>query len=584
MRDKVNVIGNAYVGYEFIKGLEYKFTAGGDFYSYTRNYYRPSYIPLRGHKYLDSPSAPTAQNNTNNYFHWSLSNQLSFNRTFGDHNVNAVAVYEAEKWTTLSTQIVGTGVAGDDKIRTTLGKTIDQTKTYSNKQAYTFASWLVRAQYSYKGRYMVSASVRGDGSSRFAKNTRWGYFPAASFGWRVSSEPFMRNATCVDDLKLRVSVGQTGNAQIGNYAHLALYESGLTDVGGGAVSTLYSSQIANENLGWEKNTQVNVGVDLSMWKGFLNLTADYYYSKTTNMLFDVPVPSISGVTDTTVNIGSMQNQGVELALSSRHTFGDFSYDFSANWSLNRNKVLSLGDENADIIKSGDGQSYFLTRVGEPVGNYYLLVADGVFRNQKELDSYPHFSTTTVGDIRYVDVDGNGVMDPEDDRAIVGNYMPDFYYGFAFSMAWKGIDLAANFQGVYGNEILNLERRYLLNNEASSNMMKESLERYPYGNLRRATRKSSGNSGNASTFHIEDGSYLRLQNLSLGYTFPDRWMRRASISKFRVYFQANNVFTATKYTGYNPEVNKNASDALRPGLDYCSYPLSRTFTFGINFNL
>lgn len=586
VREKINILGNAYVSYEFVKGLTYKFTAGGDYYSYIRNYYRPSYIPLRGYKYRDAASDPKAQNNTNSYFHWTISNQLSYNRTFGDHSVGAVAVYEAEKQSIQTSQIVGTGTAGDDKIRTTKGKTLDLNDTYNNKYAYTFASWLVRAQYSYKGRYMVSASIRGDGSSRFAPNTRWGYFPAASVGWRMSDEGFLRNVKWLDDLKLRASVGQTGNAQIGNSEYLALYGSTNIDLGNGLTSQVYPSQIANNDLGWEKNTQYNAGLDLSLWRGTLGFTADYYYSKTTDMLFDVPVSSVSGLTTSNVNIGSMQNRGIELALTSRRSFGDFSYAVAANWSLNRNKVLSLGDENADIIKeSSYAGGYYLTRVGQPVGCYYLLVQDGIFHNQEELDSYPHFDTTQVGDFRFVDANGNGILEKDADRVIVGNYMPDFYYGFSINLSWKGLDLAASFQGVYGNEILNLERRYLLNMEASSNMMKESLQRYPYGNLNRATRKSSGNNGACtSTFHLEDGSYLRLQNLSIGYTLPDRWTRRAGISKLRVYVQGTNLFTWTDYTGYNPEVNKRSSDALRPGEDYCSYPLSRTFSVGVNFNL
>ena len=579
VREKINILGNAYVSYEFIKGLEYKFTAGGDYYSYIRNYYRPSYIPLRGHKYYDDLSAPKAQNNMNSYFHWTISNQLSFNRTFGDHSVNAVAVYEAEKQGIQTSQIVGTGTAGDDKIRTTKGKTIDLTETYNNKYAYTFASWLVRAQYSYKGRYMVSASIRGDGSSRFAPNTRWGYFPAASVGWRMSDESFLRDVKWVDDLKIRASVGQTGNAQIGNSEYLALYGSTNIDLGNGLTSQVYPTQIANNDLGWEKNTQYNVGLDVSLWRGTLGFTADYYYSKTTDMLFDVPVSSVSGLTSSNVNIGSMQNKGIELALTSRRSFGDFSYAFAANWSLNRNKVLSLGDENADIIKeSSYAGGYYLTRVGQPVGCYYLLVQDGIFHNQEELDSYPHFDTTTIGDFRFVDANGNGILEKDADRVIVGNYMPDFYYGFSVNLSYKGFDLAANFQGVYGNEILNLERRYLLNMEASSNMMKESLQRYPYGELNR------NNGACTSTFHLEDGSYLRLQNLSLGYTFPDRWTRKAGISKLRIYVQGTNLFTWTDYSGYNPEVNKRSTDALRPGEDYCSYPLSRTFSVGVNFNL
>lgn len=586
IREKLNILGNVFASYEFIKGLEYKITAGGDYYSYIRNYYRPSSLPLRGYKYLDAQSTPQANYYNNNYFHWTLSNQLSFNRSFGDHTINAVTVYEAEKYTTQTAQIVSTGTIGDDKIRSTKGKTIDQDNTYNNKYAYTFASWLLRAQYSYKGRYMASVSIRGDGSSRFAPNTRWGYFPAVSIGWRISDENFMRGIKWIDDMKFRASVGQTGNAQIGNSEYLALYGTTNIDLGNGLTSQVYPKQIANNDLGWEKNTQYNVGVDISLWRGLLGLNADFYYSKTTDMLFDVPVSSVSGLTTSNMNIGSMQNKGVELSLSSRRSFGDFSYAVSANWSLNRNKVLSLGDENADIIKeSSYAGGYYITRVGQPVGCYYLMVQDGIFHNQEELNSYPHFDTTQVGDFRFVDANGNGILEKDADRVIVGNYMPDFYYGFSVNLSWKGFDLAAAFQGVYGNEILNLERRYLLNMEASSNMMRESLQRYPYGELNRATRKSSGNNGACtSTFHLEDGSYLRLQNLSLGYTFPDKWTRRAGISKLRIYVQGSNLFTWTDYSGYNPEVNKRAADALRPGEDYCSYPLSRTFSVGINFNL
>lgn len=586
IREKLNILGNVFASYEFIKGLEYKITAGGDYYSYIRSYYRPSSLPLRGYKYLDAQSTPQANYYNNNYFHWTLSNQLSFNRSFGDHTINAVAVYEAEKYTTQTAQIVSTGTIGDDKIRSTKGKTIDQDNTYNNKYAYTFASWLLRAQYSYKGRYMASVSIRGDGSSRFAPNTRWGYFPAVSIGWRISDENFMRGIKWIDDMKFRASVGQTGNAQIGNSEYLALYGTTNIDLGNGLTSQVYPKQIANNDLGWEKNTQYNVGVDISLWRGLLGLNADFYYSKTTDMLFDVPVSSVSGLTTSNMNIGSMQNKGVELSLSSRRSFGDFSYAVSANWSLNRNKVLSLGDENADIIKeSSYAGGYYITRVGQPVGCYYLMVQDGIFHNQEELNSYPHFDTTQVGDFRFVDANGNGILEKDADRVIVGNYMPDFYYGFSVNLSWKGFDLAAAFQGVYGNEILNLERRYLLNMEASSNMMRESLQRYPYGELNRATRKSSGNNGACtSTFHLEDGSYLRLQNLSLGYTFPDKWTRRAGISKLRIYVQGSNLFTWTDYSGYNPEVNKRAADALRPGEDYCSYPLSRTFSVGINFNL
>ena len=598
VRQKINLVGNAYASIEFFKGLEYKFSLGGDFYSYNRDYYRPSYLPLRGNKYLNYVtdengvghyeavlSDPTAKNNSNQYFHWNISNQLMFNRKFGNHSVSAVAAYEAEKYTNVTSTIVGTGVAGDDKIRTTKGKTLDLENTLNNKSASTFASWLVRAQYSYKGRYMVSASIRGDGSSRFAPNTRWGYFPAASVGWRVSDESFMKDATWLDDLKLRASIGQTGNAQIGNSEYLALYGSANLDLGNGIVNQVYPNQIANNDLRWEKNTQTNIGLDATLWKGLFGVNLDLYYSKTTDMLYNVPVSSVSGLTSSNMNIGSMQNKGIEINVFSRKQIGDFHYDINANWSLNRNKVLSLGDEDAPmIVESSYAGGYYITQVGQPIGCYYLLVQDGVFHNQEELDSYPHFDTTVVGDFRFLDADGDGVLEKDDDRVIVGNYMPDFYYGFGLNLGWKGLDLTANFQGVYGNEILNLERRYLCNMEASSNMMKLALQRFPYGELNRATRKSSGNNGaSTSTFHLEDGSYLRLQNLSIGYTFPNKWFQKAKIRNFKVYLQGSNLFTLTNYSGYNPEVSKRAN-AISPGEDYCSYPLARTFSLGLNFNL
>jgi len=596
VRTKTNILGNVYADIRIIEGLNYRITLGMDYYQYHRDYYRPSTLPLRGYKYLEwntktniydpVPSSPDSRTWDQNFLHWTLSNQLSFNRTFGDHSISAIAAYEAERQNIQTSSIYATGVAGDDKIKTTKGKTIDVDNTLNNQYAYTFASWLVRGQYSFKGRYLLSASIRGDASSRFGPKNRWGYFPAVSIGWRIGDEPWFKN-NVVTSMKLRASIGQTGNAQIGNSEYLALYaNANNVIVGDGLTTQVYPSQIANEALGWEKNTQTNVGADLSFWQNAIEFGIDAYYSKTTDMLFDVPVSVVSGLSSANMNIGSMQNMGVELQLAARKSIGDFRMEFDANWSLNRNKVLSLGDEDAPIIKASDySGAYYITKVGEPVGCYYLLVQDGIFHNQEELDSYPHFESTQVGDFRFVDIDGDGVLSATEDRAIVGNYMPDFYYGFGINLGWRNFDFNAAFQGVYGNEILNLERRYLMNMEASSNMMKQSLQRFPYGELNRATRKSTGNNGSStSTFHIEDGSYLRLQNLSLGYSFPKKVLNKIKVSNLRLYVQGSNLFTFTNYTGYNPEVNKNSSDALRPGEDYCSYPLSRTFTFGVNISL
>lgn len=589
LRSNINLMGNVWLSYEFFKGFEYKFTAGGDGYFYNRDYYRPSTLPMPGNwKYNYESYTPTAINTKTNYLHWTISNQISFNREFGDHRINAIAVFEAEKRTTSSTSVTATGTAGDDKITTTYGKNVAVGDAYNNLTGNTFASWLTRAQYSYKSKYMLSASIRGDASSRFAPGNRWGYFPAASLGWRISSEPFMANLTFLNDLKIRASVGQTGNAQIGDYEYLALYTVGTKELGNGLQPALYASQIANNNLGWEKNTSYDVGFDASMFDGLLSLNADFYYTKTTDMLFDVPVSALTGFSTASSNVGSMENKGLELTLGSAKVFHNgFSYSFSSNFSLNRNKVLSLGggDNTPLIVDASYTGAQFITQVGQPIGSYYLMVADGIFHDKEELNSYPHEATTQVGDYRFVDVNGDGKIEQETDRAIVGNYMPDFYYGFTFQLAYKGFDLGASFQGVYGNEILNIERRYLCGYSANNNSVREELTRFPFGEGLRETRKPTGYSQSwISTAFLEDGSYFRLQNLSFGYTIPDRCFKRTGIRKFRVYLQGSNLFTLTNYTGYNPEVNKNSSNALKPGEDYCSYPLQRTFTIGLNFSL
>lgn len=586
--ERVTLMGNAWTQYDFTPWLSYKISIGGDFYTYTNDKYRPSYLPLRGWKYYDAASNPIGSHTANSYYNWNIENQLSFNRTFGDHSINAVAVYQSQKQNSNTSVVTGTGYP-DDKIRTISGATeIVASGTSQASSGWTMASALARVQYSYKGRYMASAAIRADGSSRFGKDNRWGYFPSASLGWRVSDEEFLKPVTWLNDMKLRASYGVTGNYQIGNYEHLALLNSleYVTGAGDGQLTSgYYPTSIQNDQLTWETVKSFDVGLDFTTMKGYFGMTIDYYYSRTTNMLFDVPVSSVSGMTQTQMNIGSMQNKGIELGVNSSHSFKGFTYQVAANITFNRNKVLHLGAEDAPIIKeSSYAGGYYITQVGQPVGSYYLLVQDGIFHNEEELKQYPHFSNTHVGDFRYVDVDGDGVMDPEKDRMIVGNYMPDFYYGFSANLGYKGIDMSIAFQGVYGNEILNLERRYILNMEGSANMMKEALQRYPYGELNRGNRKSTGRNGaSTSTFHIEDGSYLRLQNIQLGYTFPARWMAKANISRLRVYAQGSNLFTWTKYTGFNPEVNRRPSDALRPGEDYCSYPLAKTFTFGINFN-
>lgn len=589
--DRIAMTGRTYLAYDILPGLTLQTSVGGSFYGATDNKYRSSELPLLGKAYYDAKSNPEGYASSGFYFNWLVENQLTFDRTFGDHSLNVILVQSAQKETYKTNNVTATDYPNDHN-QTIGGGTVSDGD--SKTEQWSLASYLARVQYNYKGKYMLSAAIRADGSSRFGKNNRWGYFPSASAAWRISGEPFFQNAEAlswISDLKLRASYGQTGNFQIGNYRHLATMDNDnyILGTGSGSLVNGYKpSDVENPDLTWEKTSMFNVGADLSILGGYLNLTAEYYYANTTDMLLEVPIPHLTGYSTTLMNIGKVNNRGWELSASSQHSFANgISYSLNANWATNTNEVKALGANDTPIIKSGSvDHAYYITKVGEPIGSYYLLVQDGIFRNEEDLKAYPHVSTTQPGDFRFVDVDGDGEIDLEKDRTIVGNYMPDFTYGFGGSFGYKGLDFSVAFQGVHGNEILNLNRRYLDNMEGNTNGTTAAFYRWKSptdigdGNTNRANRKQTGNNSRTSTWHIEDGSYLRLQNIALGYTLPAKWTRKFCVEKLRIYVSAQNLVTWTDYSGYNPEVSGSTS-ALTPGEDYGTYPLAKTYMVGLN---
>lgn len=594
--DRMSIIGKVYAELELYKGLTYKISFGGDYYGAHNDKYRQSALPLKGKNYYDMPSNPEGYSSSSFYFNWLIENQLTYNTTINEkHNLTAILVQSAQKETFKSNNVTATDYP-NDYIQTISGGTV--IKGYSEKSQWSIASYLARVQYSFSGKYMLSGAIRTDGSSRFGKNNRWGYFPSASAAWRITEENFFKEQTAlsfINDLKLRLSYGVTGNFQIGNYEHLATMslDNYILGTGQGLLSYGYKpDNIEREDLSWEKNKMVNAGVDIQMFNGLLGFTVDYYNTNTSDMLLSVPVPLITGYSTSLMNIGKVNNRGWEIGLSSqKHISNDFGYSFNANWSKNINEVKALGPSNAPIISSGSVEhAYYITEVGKPIGNYYLLVQDGIFETEEDLKKYPHFENTKVGDFRFVDVDGDGVLDLDKDRTVCGNYMPKFTYGFGGKLWYKGFDLDINFQGVFGNKILNLNRRYIDNMEGNVNGTTIALERWQSedqpgnGQVNKANRKQTGYNGRTSTWHLEDGSYLRLQNVSLGYTFPKKWTNRFYVEKLRLYVSGQNLATFTKYSGYNPEVNARPDNALTPGEDYGTYPLARTFMFGINVTL
>lgn len=586
---RVAMTGRAFASIDIIDGLTFQTSLGGSYYGASNNRYASKDLETLGKANYGKKSNPVGYASAAFHYNWLWENQLTYNKTIKDHVINAILVQSLQKETDKSMNVTATDYP-NDYIQTISGGTVS--KGSSGTDEWSLASFLARVQYSYKSKYMFSAAIRADGSSRFGKNNRWGFFPSVSAAWRISAEDFMAfTRNWLNDLKLRASYGQTGNFQIGNYTHLATLSPDnyiLGNKGGAEVSGYKPTGVENSNLTWEKTGMANVGIDANLWNGYLTLTAEGYYSMTTDMLLEVPIPHLTGYTTTLMNIGKVNNRGIELQLGSSHSYENgLGYSFSANFSKNINEVKALGANDTPIIKSGSvNHAYYITEVGKPIGSYYLMTVDGVFKNEEELKAYPHFANTQPGDFRFVDMDGDGIIDLDKDRSIVGNYMPDFTYGFGGSIDFKGFDLQVAFQGVYGNEILNLNRRYLDNMEGNVNGTIAARNRWVSpdnpgdGLTNRANRKQKGNNGRTSTWHIEDGSYLRLQNLALGYTLPSKLTEKAFISKLRIYISCQNLFTWTNYSGYNPEVS-NRTSALTPGEDYGTYPLARTFMAGVN---
>lgn len=590
------IFGNIYSEVAFLSSLKYRANFGVDLYNDSEDTFRPSTIPLSNTK-GNPESIPEATSQTSRIYNWVFEQTLSYNKNFGGHSVSVLGGWTMQYQRDESNYAFANGFI-INSIPTLNAGTV--TRGNSNASEWSLLSALARIQYNYLGKYMITGALRADGASRFGKNNRWGYFPSVSLGWRISEEKFMNSLEFIDDLKLRASYGLTGNFNIPNYGaqgELAYYSYVLGGSSPDAIKGAAPKSMPNPDLKWEKTAQVNVGFDATLFKNRLTLGLDLYNSNTYDLLLNVPVPMTTGYTTRLENIGKVNNKGIEFNISTNQQMGDVTWSAYFNISKNINEVKALGPGNADIISSGSvGNAYFITRVGEPIGSYYLPVVEGVYKNQAEVDASLHYvdspsnyglADTKPGDFKFKDVNGDGILDISDtDRAIVGNYMPDFAYGFGANIAWKGIDLGVIFQGVYGNEILNLSRRYFYNHEGNMNNYKGALDRWksednPGSGMNvRANRVSKGQNGTTSTWHVEDGSYLRIKNISLGYTFPMSLVNKVCLQAARIYCSIQNPFTFTRYEGYNPEVS-NRNSVTTNGEDYGVYPLARTISLGVN---
>ncbi len=588
----VNIIGKVFAEYEIIKDLNYNISLGGVYVSTKNDFYRPSTLPSLGAAFYTSPSNPTGRASSSYNYNWIIEQTANYKKQIKQHSINALVGFTAQRDYTNAYSATATNFP-NDAVRTINGGQISSSTAAINE--WSLESFLGRLQYDFANKYFLSASLRSDGSSRFGSNNKWGTFPSLSASWIVSKEEFLRSNKFLSTLKLRASYGLTGNFNIGNYEPISLLNNDNYILGssqGVLSSGLITNNITNNNLGWEKTSMLNIGVDL----GFLNqdLTAElnYYNSNTTDLLLNTPIPASTGFLTARQNVGKVNNSGLELTINYHKKIGAFNFQIGGNISANKNEVKSLGPNNTPIIQTaGTANTYFITQIGQPIGSYYLLNKQGIYASAGDLAKYPVFTgSSRVGDYRFEDVDGDGKLDVDKDRKIVGKYFPDYTFGFNTSIEFKGIDVEAALQGSQGFEIVNLQKRYISNMEGNFNGTSDGVNRWRSesepgnGEFNRANRKSTGNNGRTSTFHVEDGSYLRLQNLTIGYRLPTKWCQLIGMKSARIYVTGQNLITWTKYTGYNPEVNLyGANNALTPGVDYGAYPLAKTYAAGVNIN-
>ena len=574
------MIGNANISVNILEGLNFKTHFGMEYSNRREDYFRPSYL---GNYNTKAPTQATGKYWNAQTTNWINENTLNYKKDFGKHHFDILLGLSEQKQNYLVASMGAANYPNDNVTTLNAGIVNDGTTTES---VWTLLSYFGRINYFFQNKYLLNFSIRWDGSSRFGKNNKYGCFPAVSLGWRVKEENWLKDVDALSDLKLRVSYGKTGNFQINDYGSYSLLQANNYILNGALVNGLAPATSPNPNISWEKTDQWNAGFDIAFFSNQLSFSADFYHSVTDGLLLDVPVPAASGFTSSLQNIGKLQNRGLELSLKGDFDFSGFKWAPAFNFSLNRNEVKGLGPNQEQII---DGNH--ITMIGESIGNFYGYKVLGVYKSQEDLDKYPHLNTAKIGTYIYEDISGpNGMPDGEitdADRTILGNYNPDYTIGLFNSFSYKNFDLSFMIQCVQGFEIFNSAKTFLLNGEGWGNGAKDLYKNFfsesnPNGKYARPSVATADKLYEKSSYMVEDGSFIRFNNITLGYNFPKTSIAKVGLKGLRVYVTAQNPFTITKYSGYNPEVSTN-SNALTPGIDYGAYPTNKSLAFGLNIN-
>ena len=604
-----------------IEDLTVSARLGSQWYSYRYNYFRPMSL---GRDAMVAYSEELALYNIARSTSTMDIDRLgeftaSYKKGIGKHHFDALAGFTIQKKTYDRVGVEATGFS-NDRIQevTAHGPDPSDITLYStNKAAWSMLSYLSRFNYAYDKKYTLTLSFRTDGSSRFGTANRWGYFPSVSGGWTLTEEPFMQPMARFMSARLRASWGVSGNNDIGNYDLIASISTGAYAIGNTAVPTSYEDSYADSGLGWETTRQTNLGADLGFLKDRVTLIANWYNSLTTDILYNYPISAISGSTSTKTNLSDaiIRNRGLDLQLDGRILQGEVNWKASFNATFNRNKVVDMGGLEDIISITERSTATHITTKDYPVGSFYGYKVIGVmsrtdFKNVlKDRDVYysngnsfpdgyvmqgpavPSYalSDLSYGNTIYEDVNGDGVIDTED-KTIIGDAYPDLSGGLSTTVSWKGLELSAALTYSIGGEVVNFQSYYLNNMEGSANQFASVDRRYRsdedpgYDNIPLAVRISTPNTSlKLSSYYVEDASFLRLSNVTLGYQFQEKLLEKLKVKALRVYASVDNAFTLTRYQGYNPEVSYKSSN-LTPGFDWGCYPLARTWSIGLSVTL
>ncbi len=587
---------NFYLNYDIVKNLSFKTTLGFR----TDNNRTGTFVPttLYAGANVGGDATIGASKNTDliseNYFTYNLDLNTK-------HKFNFVAGYSFQKsndtdWSSGAQSFITNSVS----FWNLQGGAVQKIPS-SGFSETQIQSVFGRINYSFNDKYLFTVNARYDGSSNFSKNNKYAFFPSGAFAWNMKDEGFMKDVNFVSDFKWRVSYGLTGNQAIGPYQTLARFSNSYTIIDGVAVNAVRPTTVANDDLTWETTRQFDFGADMSFLNNRLNLTADYYRSVTSDLLFSVPLPTYTGYSSQLQNLGKVENKGIEFTLNTVNTTGALKWNTSFNISINRNKVLELPDGNDILYGSGPGHLIGLgqtqiLRVGEPVGSFFGWVYDGVYQQGDDFLPGGGFEQVAGGE-KFRDIDGekdangaltgnpNGALNA-DDRTVIGNGQAKFIWGLNNDFSFKGFDLNIFFQGSQGNQILSYSLLEIETLSGSNNSTTRALDRWtPTNTDTDVPKRTLQRSQRVSSRWVFDGSYVRLKNISLGYSLPSSILEKLSISKARFYVSAQNILTFTEYKGFDPEVNYNsgggAASNRNLGLDYASYPNAKSYTIGLN---